>query len=123
MTRTCATESEALHLITPASHHFVSSSLANQAGLLKNAGEPFVEIQPDDAAREAFTPANTSWYTTVAAPAVYALSSPMRPGQELSCRPRDAGPSSMVEPTSTGRLPMLWATWADKARFIATAFG
>jgi anaerobic selenocysteine-containing dehydrogenase len=42
---------EALHLLTPAAHHFVSSSLANQAGLLKNAGTPFVEIHPDDAAR------------------------------------------------------------------------
>jgi anaerobic selenocysteine-containing dehydrogenase len=42
---------EALVLLTPASHHFVSSSLANQPGLLKNAGTPFVEIHPDDAAR------------------------------------------------------------------------
>ncbi len=42
---------EALQLLTPASHHFVSSSLANQAGLLKNAGSPFVEIHPSDAAR------------------------------------------------------------------------
>lgn len=42
---------EALQLLTPASHHFVSSSLANQAGLLKNAGPPFVEIHPHDAAR------------------------------------------------------------------------
>jgi anaerobic selenocysteine-containing dehydrogenase len=42
---------EALQLLTPASHHFVSSSLANQAGLLKNAGTPFVEIHPDDAER------------------------------------------------------------------------
>jgi anaerobic selenocysteine-containing dehydrogenase len=42
---------EALQLLTPASHHFVSSSLANQPGLLKNAGTPFLEIHPDDAAR------------------------------------------------------------------------
>jgi anaerobic selenocysteine-containing dehydrogenase len=42
---------EALYLLTPAAHHFVSSSLANQPGLLKNAGSPFVEIHPDDAAR------------------------------------------------------------------------
>ncbi|HTU22020.1 MAG TPA: molybdopterin dinucleotide binding domain-containing protein, partial [Gemmataceae bacterium] len=42
---------EALYLLTPASHHFVSSSLANQPGLLKNAGPSFVEIHPDDAAR------------------------------------------------------------------------
>src|SRR5579883_414465 len=41
----------ALQLLTPASHHFVSSSLANQPGLLKNAGPAFVEIHPDDAAR------------------------------------------------------------------------
>ncbi|HEY7326680.1 MAG TPA: molybdopterin oxidoreductase family protein [Gemmataceae bacterium] len=40
---------EALQLLTPASHHFVSSSLASQPGLLKNAGTPFIEIHPDDA--------------------------------------------------------------------------
>jgi anaerobic selenocysteine-containing dehydrogenase len=42
---------EALQLLTPAAHHFVSSSLANQSGLRKNAGTPFIEIHPDDAAR------------------------------------------------------------------------
>jgi anaerobic selenocysteine-containing dehydrogenase len=42
---------EALQLLTAASHHFVSSSFANQPGLLKNAGSPFVEIHPADAAR------------------------------------------------------------------------
>jgi anaerobic selenocysteine-containing dehydrogenase len=42
---------EALQLLTPAAHHFVSSSFANQAGLLKNAGTPFVEIHPRDAAQ------------------------------------------------------------------------
>jgi anaerobic selenocysteine-containing dehydrogenase len=41
---------EALHLVTGASHHFVSSSLANQAGLLDRAGPPFVEVHPADAA-------------------------------------------------------------------------
>jgi anaerobic selenocysteine-containing dehydrogenase len=41
---------DALNLVSPAAHHFVSSSLASQAGLLKNAGTPFVEIHPADAA-------------------------------------------------------------------------
>ncbi len=41
---------QALALVSPASHHFVSSSLASQPGLLKNAGEPFVEVHPTDAA-------------------------------------------------------------------------
>jgi anaerobic selenocysteine-containing dehydrogenase len=41
---------EALELLTGASHHFVSSSLASQPGLLESAGTPFVEIHPDDAA-------------------------------------------------------------------------
>ncbi len=41
---------EALVLLTPASHHFVSSSLASQPGLLRGEGEPFVEIHPADAA-------------------------------------------------------------------------
>jgi anaerobic selenocysteine-containing dehydrogenase len=41
---------QALTLLTGASHHFVSSSLAGQKGLLERAGFPFVEIHPDDAA-------------------------------------------------------------------------
>jgi len=38
-----------LQLISPAAHHFVSSSMANQQGLEKREGTPFVEIHPDDA--------------------------------------------------------------------------
>jgi len=41
---------DALSLISPAAHHFVSSSLANGPGQLRAEGEPFVEIHPDDAA-------------------------------------------------------------------------
>lgn len=40
----------ALNLISGAAHHFVSSSLANQAALLQREGEPFLEIHPEDAA-------------------------------------------------------------------------
>jgi anaerobic selenocysteine-containing dehydrogenase len=40
-----------LHFVTGASHHFVSSSLANQDGLLAHAGESIIEIHPDDASR------------------------------------------------------------------------
>ncbi len=43
-------EKAAMVLLTPASHHFVSSSLASQPGLLRGVGEPFVEINPIDAA-------------------------------------------------------------------------
>lgn len=39
-----------LTLLTGAAHHFVSSSLANQAALVQREGEPFLEIHPDDAA-------------------------------------------------------------------------
>jgi anaerobic selenocysteine-containing dehydrogenase len=41
---------QALDLLSGASHHFVSSSLASQMGLLKSEGPPFVEIHPADAA-------------------------------------------------------------------------
>ena len=41
---------DGLSLISPAAHHFVSSSLANGPGQLRAEGEPFVEIHPDDAA-------------------------------------------------------------------------
>jgi anaerobic selenocysteine-containing dehydrogenase len=40
----------ALRLISPAAHHFVTSSFANQPAHLKREGPPFVEIHPDDAA-------------------------------------------------------------------------
>jgi anaerobic selenocysteine-containing dehydrogenase len=39
-----------LSLISGAAHHFVSSSLAGQPGLLAREGAPFVEIHPADAA-------------------------------------------------------------------------
>lgn len=42
---------DALNLISGAAHHFVTSSLANQPGLLAREGDPFVEIHPADAAR------------------------------------------------------------------------
>jgi anaerobic selenocysteine-containing dehydrogenase len=41
---------ESLNLITGAAHHFVTSSFANQPGLLAHEGDPFVEIHPNDAA-------------------------------------------------------------------------
>jgi anaerobic selenocysteine-containing dehydrogenase len=40
---------QALDLLSGAAHHFVSSSLANQAGLLAREGNPYVEIHPSDA--------------------------------------------------------------------------
>ena len=43
-------DADTLVLVSAASHHFVSSSLASQPGLLKNAGVPLVEINPLDAA-------------------------------------------------------------------------
>lgn len=39
-----------LRLLTPAAHHFVTSSFANQSALEALEGDPFVEIHPDDAA-------------------------------------------------------------------------
>ncbi len=42
---------EALTLLSPAAHHFVTSTFANQADLVAREGEPFVEMHPDDAAR------------------------------------------------------------------------
>jgi anaerobic selenocysteine-containing dehydrogenase len=45
----------ALFLVTGASHHFVSSSLASQPGLLKKEGPGFLEIHPADAAARQIT--------------------------------------------------------------------
>ncbi len=41
----------ALTLISGASHHFVSSSMANQPGLEAKEGTPHIEVHPNDAAR------------------------------------------------------------------------
>ncbi len=41
---------QSLQLLSGAAHHFVSSSLASQKGLLDRAGPPCVEIHPADAA-------------------------------------------------------------------------
>jgi anaerobic selenocysteine-containing dehydrogenase len=46
-------------LITGAAHHFVTSSLANQASLLDREGTPFVEIHPDDAAARGISEGDT----------------------------------------------------------------
>jgi anaerobic selenocysteine-containing dehydrogenase len=50
------TSATALHLLTGASHHFVSSSLASQPGLLLGEGGPFVEVHPLDAAERGIGP-------------------------------------------------------------------
>ena len=47
------TSSSSIVLISGASHHFVSSSLANQPSLMAKEGTPFVEICPSDAAARA----------------------------------------------------------------------
>ncbi len=39
-----------LVLISGAAHHFVTTSMANQPGLLAKEGTPFIEINPEDAA-------------------------------------------------------------------------
>lgn len=43
------TADTSLALVTGAAHHFVTSSLVNQPGLLRREGDPFVEIHPQDA--------------------------------------------------------------------------
>jgi len=47
--RRAAGEDDRLALISGASHHFVSSSMANVPSLLRREGEPFVELHPEDA--------------------------------------------------------------------------
>ncbi|HSS64660.1 MAG TPA: molybdopterin-dependent oxidoreductase, partial [Gammaproteobacteria bacterium] len=40
---------DALDLLSPAPHHFVSSSFANQEALVRREGAPLLELHPDDA--------------------------------------------------------------------------
>jgi anaerobic selenocysteine-containing dehydrogenase len=49
----------ALRLLSGAAHHFVSSSFANQPGLLRREGTPFVEIHPADAAARSIADGDT----------------------------------------------------------------
>ncbi|HEX9439183.1 MAG TPA: molybdopterin oxidoreductase family protein [Roseiflexaceae bacterium] len=49
----------ALVLISGASHHFVSSSMANQPSLMTKEGAPFVEINPADAAARGIADGDT----------------------------------------------------------------
>ncbi len=49
-------EQPALVLISGASHHFVSSSLANVPSLIAREGSPFVEINPTDASARGISP-------------------------------------------------------------------
>lgn len=53
------TDQERLRLLTPAAHHFVTSSFANQSALERLEGEPFVEMNPADA--EARSIAGGDW--------------------------------------------------------------
>ncbi len=45
-----APRSSPLNLLSGAAHHFTTSTFANQKGLLKHEGQPFIEIHPEDAA-------------------------------------------------------------------------
>ena len=46
-------------LISGAAHHYVSSSFANQPGLMVKEGMPFVEIHPSDAAARGIADGDT----------------------------------------------------------------
>jgi anaerobic selenocysteine-containing dehydrogenase len=48
-----------LVLLTGAAHHFVTSSMANQPGLLAKEGSPFVEINPVDAGQRGIEDGST----------------------------------------------------------------
>ena len=47
---------DGLHLLSPAAHHFVNSSMANQAALVRREREPSVMLHPVDAASRALEP-------------------------------------------------------------------
>ena len=52
-------QSSALVLISGASHHYVSSSMANVPSLMAREGTPFVEINPADAAERSIVDGDT----------------------------------------------------------------
>jgi anaerobic selenocysteine-containing dehydrogenase len=54
--RRAAGQDDRLALISGAAHHFVSSSLANVPSLLKREGEPFIELNPQDALARGIAP-------------------------------------------------------------------
>ena len=117
---------DALRLVTAASHHFVSSSLASQPGLLQRRGR------------------RRSWRFTRTTPPARGIARRRRGGRRERprlvsgcgrvvtdavrprrawCRRRAAGPSCPAAATSTGPRPTPSATWRGRARFTATASG
>ena len=54
--RRAAGEDDRLALISGAAHHFVSSSMANVPSLLKREGEPFIELNAEDARERGIAP-------------------------------------------------------------------
>jgi anaerobic selenocysteine-containing dehydrogenase len=50
-----------LIVISAASHHFVTTSMANQPSLLRKEGDPVLEIHPEDAAERGITHGETIW--------------------------------------------------------------
>ena len=96
----------ALVLISGASHHFVTTSMANQPGLVAKEGTPFIEINPDDAAARQSSTARTSSSRTSAAGARCAPSSPTTCRPAWPSPPKAAGPRSPpTAATSTGSPP------------------
>ena len=84
-----------LVLITGAAHHFVTTSMANQPGLVAKEGTPFIEINPEDAAARRLVHGEDVIVSTSGAGARCAPSSP------TTCPPvwpfplRGAGPHSL----------------------------
>lgn len=58
-TRAVGEWSDGLVLLTGASHHFVTSSMANQPSLLRKEGTPYIELNPDDAAERGIADGQT----------------------------------------------------------------
>lgn len=99
---------DTLVLISGASHHYVSSSLANQPSLQAKEGVPFIEINPADAAARSITAGDVivesarGWCRLRAV-----ISDAVPPGVVVAPK----GPWAQHSPdgaTSTGRHPMHW---------------
>ena len=100
------------------------SSLASQPGLLKNAGPPFVEIHPDDAAARGIADGDD---VIVENGRGWVSAAGRRDRRRAAGRGGVAegplGEARAAGATSTGRRPTRWPTWPGRARSTATACG
>ena len=111
-----------LTLISGAAHHFVSSSLANQRGLLAKEGEPYIELHVADAAARGISSGDLVEVASARGSCQLRAVVTDAVRQGVPSRRRDAGRGwARTGATSTGRPPTHSQTSPGRAPSTATS--